>query len=142
MTEVIQCFFSPSRRVLIDTLRPDGTASLTGEDLQAVRLRYPDAVQMTVDEVCELKANDGVDEEVTPCTREEFTKAFEIFEPYRWRTDGDTESFMSPDHLNGLVTEIHVRLGADHYTFNDKCTLSHQQIVAKTRSSVQRLSKR
>lgn len=69
-------------------------------------------------------------------TQEQFWEALECMPPNDWHNLGNTESFMCCEHLCGRITAIYVRIGENHYSFNDLCTRTHKEIINKVKASV------
>lgn len=126
-----QCFVSLAKRVVIDFVREDGLTQIFGQTLEEVRQRYPDAQTMSADEAVEAIENSLIDADAVEITGEQFVKALEVLPPKRWRRHTDSESFMMMEHFYGSVTSVYARVGNQYYTFHDRCSLSHDDIVRK-----------
>lgn len=125
-----QCFVSLSKRVVIDVIRENGSTLINGNTLEEIRERYPDAQQMSLEEAKEaLESNLIGDPE--RISKEQFIEALEVLPPESWRNCGETESFKMSEYFYGNITSIYVRIGNEYFSFNDRGTLSHDDIIRK-----------
>lgn len=127
------CYVSVSRRTVIDFVRNDGRTRMGGHTLDEVRERYPDAALMMFADAKAAIENALIDREPTKLSAADFIEALEVLPPKTWLVRRDTESFKMREHLYGSVTRIYARLNNEYFTFNDRCTLTHDEIVAKCR---------
>jgi hypothetical protein len=134
----VQCFISMSKHCVIDTLKPDGRTVLCNESLDEVKLRHPDAQQMSLSAAVYELQSSLVDKDVTEITQEQFDEALGALPPNQWVRYSSAESFKSSEHLSGAITAIYVRLGSKFYTFNDYCHIKHEEIVTKVLDSIKR----
>lgn len=122
---------------VIDVIGADGHGVHGGQTVDEMRVRYPDIRVMGAD-AAELALEDlrvsSVARRVTP---EELNNAFGVVPPYGVAHSGDTFSFKQSEHIYGDVTAIYARIGADCFALNDRGTLSHDQIIAKVRKTIE-----
>lgn len=126
-----QCFVSLAKRVIIDYAGANGRTQIFGQTLEEVRDRYPDVQIMEANEAVNAIENDLIDAGATEITEQQFTDALEVLPPMKWKSDSDSESFMMAEFFYGSVTSIYARVGNRFYTFYDRCSLSHDDIVRK-----------
>lgn len=129
-----KCYFSPSRKVILDFCDENGKTLILKESLEQVRERAPDAIESTFDAAM-LAIEEGlIDPVPEKITQQDFKQAFNLM-PCRHVANATTETFMTTERLSGLVTRIYVRIGDAYFALHDRCTLSHDQIVAKIRAT-------
>lgn len=124
------CYYSPSKLTVIDLIMPNGLTQYAAETEEQIRLRYPDARRMTFDDAILSKENALIDAPME-ITEDQFIEALEVLPPNQWRTVGNEESFKMSEHLSGGITRIYARIGERFFSFNDRFTLPHKQIIAK-----------
>lgn len=126
-----QCFVSLTQRVIIDYVGQSGNSQIFGQTLEEVRERYPDAQIMEANEAVNAIENGLIDDEAKEITEQQFTDALEVLPPMKWKRYSDSESFMMAEFFYGSITSIYARVGNRFYTFQDRCSLSHDDIVRK-----------
>lgn len=126
-----QCVVSLANRTIIDYVRDNGLTQIFGKTLDQVREKYPDAQIMGADEAVRSIETSLIDTDATEITEEQFISALEALPPKRWQSYTDTESFLMSEYLYGYVTSVYARVGNRYYTFHDRCTLSHDDIIRK-----------
>lgn len=126
-----QCFVSLAQRVIIDYAGANGRTQIFGQTLEEVRERYPDVQVMEANDAVDAIEDGLIDDEVTEITEQQFIEALEAMPPMKWKRYSDAESFMMVERLYGSVTSIYVRVGDRYYTFHDRCSVSHDDIVRK-----------
>lgn len=126
-----QCFVSLAQRVIIDYAGANGRTQIFGQTLEEVRERYPDVQAMEANDAVDAIENGLIDAEATEITEQQFTDALEVLPPMKWKSYSDSESFMMAEFFYGSVTSIYARVGNRFYTFHDRCSLSHDDIVRK-----------
>lgn len=67
-------------------------------------------------------------------TRDRFMALLEVLPPLNWRQMMGAESFMLSEFKYGDITQIVVRIGKDYFTFHDRASLTHADIMAKVES--------
>lgn len=125
------CYVSLSKHVVIDFARADGRTQIFGQTLEETRQRYPDAQVMEFDKAVDAIESSMIDDHATEITEEQFFEALEALPPKRWQRFANSESFMMIEHFYGIVTSVYVRVDNRYYTFHDRCTLSHDDIIRK-----------
>lgn len=132
-----QVAFSLATGSVIDVIGADGRGEHSRKTLDDMRVRYPD-IQVTDAEGAERALEDSrvspVARRVTP---DELNSAFGMVPPYGVVHAGDTFSFKQGEHIYGDVTTIYARVGADCFALNDRGTVSHEQIIAKVRKTLE-----
>lgn len=128
--ETENCFVSPERGVIIDMIASDGLSWINSRSLDDFKAEYPDVQIMSTEDASNSFAESYVSA-ATEITEQEFQDALEVLPPSRWKNHGDTESFYSPEFIYSLVTTHYVRIQARYYTFQDRCSVSHEDAVRK-----------
>jgi len=77
-----------------------------------------------------------VDVVAKPISADAFFDAKCQMPPEDWKGADGTESFKCPEYYSGRVTSIYARIGEQHYTFRDRCELSHSEIISKVQASL------
>ena len=121
-------FHVPGQRSIIDSVRPDGRGLYSGETLEEIRKRYPDAVVaewQTVYRDIEESARSAPIE----ITEHRWMYALEVLPPCRWTQGNGCSSFHVSELVVGNIGNIYVRLGKRYFEFADRVTLTHDQRV-------------
>lgn len=117
------------RPSIIDALK-EGRGTYSGETLDEIRARYPDARLMDDDEYNRIHAAYWTSEPVE-ITEDEYVDALEALPPLQWRRGDYAETFKMSEFLSGSITGIYCRLGRRYFCFNADVKTPHDQIVAK-----------
>lgn len=125
-----ECFVSFDRKTVIDVIDGGGRGRFTGQSLDEIRARYPDALQMDIDKAADAIEQLYCSKHPTPITEHAFLAALEELPPVEWHTNANSESFKSPEALSGRVTSIYVRIGQQFYQFYERFGMKHRDIVA------------
>jgi hypothetical protein len=130
-----QCFTQRSTLSCIDVVVPGsepprGTCS--GETLEQVRIRYPEAQLDTLDEFVAFKEAE-LQTEPKEVTEDKFVEMLEVLYPNHWVRRSGSESFQMSEHLSGNITEIYCRVGTKYFAFSGRAGMKHDDIVAKCR---------
>ena len=104
------------------------------KSLVEMRMLHPNGLQMTVSEAA-ARIEQLAKTQVKAISEEAFRDALDMLPPEGWIRCGSTESFKCMERYSGLVTSIYARVGDQHFTFRDVCTLGHEMIVERVRSS-------
>jgi hypothetical protein len=107
--------------------------TFSGQTLDEISVRCHGAQLGELDEVIAQKEASLISQP-TSITEEDYWDALEQLPPNDWHTTGHYESFKMSEHLSGRITSIYCKTGDQYFTFNDVCTLSHQEIVTKINS--------
>lgn len=125
-------FFSASLPGIIDFVMENGRSHITGEDLAAIRSRYPDAEIIAFDEAVRQR-DDIFKEEPIRISKEKFIEMLEVLPPLHWRSSGNSESFKLSEFTCGSITAICCRIGDEYWQLKDHYSLSHEIIVDRCR---------
>lgn len=125
-----QCFYSAAERCVIDVLRPDGKTAIYGSTLEGARQKYPDVEVCSLDEAVEKIERAFISEPVE-IDEDAFRYALEVLPPVGWTNLGGSESFKMSERLSGAITGVYARIRDRYWTFNDRITIKHAEIVAK-----------
>lgn len=122
--------FTPAGNTFVDYMCDDGKSLYAGQSFDELKVEHPDLILVT--------AADGVQmiekSKITPvqsCTQEQFKIALEALPPLDWKRDQQGESFKMSEFHCYQITRIYVRIRDTFYTFMDRASLSHQDIVSK-----------
>ena len=122
---------------VIDVIGSNGYGVHGRQTVDELRVRYPD-IQVMDAEAAERALEDArVSVVVRRVTPEELNDAFGMVSPYGVARVGDTFSFKQSEHIYGDVTAIYARIGTDCFALNDRGTLTHDQIIAKVRKTIE-----
>jgi hypothetical protein len=107
----------------------------SGETLEQIRLRYPDA---TLGEWADVYAETEASCKTEPVEikEDEFLKALHVLPPVRWTQRIDSESFKISERLYGSITAIYARIGDRYYTFSDNIALPHVDVISRIKQSL------
>ncbi len=126
-----QCLYVPGKPGIIDVFNGEtGLGHYGGETLEQCRERYPGAQIGDFDTVIDEQEAYWI-REPREITAEQFLEMLNILPPVGWTHDGAVETFKMSERTSGIVTGIYCRIGDDHYTLQDRITLSHEQICDK-----------
>lgn len=125
-----RCVISPSALTVIDVLRDNGRTLINNETLDEVRLRYPDAQEMGLEDASRFLDDMAVSEPME-ITREAYIEALEVLPPEDWERGQASESFLMCEYYRGCVTTVCVRLGKRYFSYHDRASLNHAQRVEK-----------
>ena len=125
-------FYQPGKPGIIDlAIERAGvlTGGYSGETLDAMRLRYPDA------EVGELGPVSAASEEMFKCkpvgiTEARFVEMLEVLPPVGWVQRDGCESFKLSERTSGNITAIFARIGTQYFELQDSIFTKHEQIIA------------
>lgn len=113
---------------IIDFVVANGTSLYAGDDLAAMKDRYPDAEILTLNEAATRRDN-HFKQAPERITKEKFIEMLEILPPLHWRFSGNSESFKLSEFTCGSITSIYCRIGTDYWQLRDHYALSHEIIV-------------
>ncbi|MDF4211172.1 hypothetical protein P2W50_31460 [Pseudomonas protegens] len=118
--------------------RADGVvvSQLRGHTLAEVQAHSPGAEIITYREAVAL-IESGCKTEPRQINLEDFEYALNVLPPMRWVRGCEYESFMMSERTNGRVTGIYARAGTTFWKFEDVCTMSHTEIIAKVRKAAE-----
>lgn len=131
-------FYEPGQLWAIDfavQIETGFVSEMTGETLEQLRQRYPNAVLASTEE-WRVQAEASIITEPQITTRDRFIEMLEILPPDGWHRSEHEESFKMSERYSGRITHIFVRIGRTYYTFLDSCKLSHQEIVDKCKKFI------
>jgi hypothetical protein len=132
-------FYAPGERWVIDFAikRADGVTvtQIQGQTLEQVQARHPGAQLMSYQEA-EQQIEAGCKTAPRRIDREDFDYALNVLPPVRWDQNGKYETFLMSERTNGRVTGIYARVKDSYWKFEDVCTLSHVEIIAKVREAM------
>ncbi len=132
-------FYVPGTTTIIDNaIDRSGVlvGHYSGETLEKIRLRHPDAALGEWDDVyAEIEASCKT--EPIAISADEFLKALNVLPPVRWTQRSDSESFKILERLYGSITAIYARIEDRYYTFSDNIALPHDEVVSHIRQSLQ-----
>lgn len=130
-------YYSPSKVTTIDSLHWFTGLSMYSQNTpEMVKERYPDAILIHVSEAILIMEEANIDKVAKPISKEQFWDALECLPPQNWVRREFTESFKMCEYLTGQITSIYVRIGKEYFTFHDRASMTHDQIVAKTRAGM------
>lgn len=130
-------YYSPSRLTTIDTIHWfTGLTMYCQKTYATVVEEYSDAVLIHVDEAILIMEEANIDKVATSITKSQFWNALECLPPENWVCREYTESFKMCEYWSGQITSIYVRIGEEYFTFRDRASMTHDQIVAKTREGM------
>lgn len=123
------CYLSKEKQVVIDVV-VNGRSSINHQSLEEIRMRYPDAVEMSLDAATQWLENQSI---TAPSEIDEdgFLSMFEVLPPSGWTLKGNEESFKLCEHYRGRVTTVCVRIGGRYFSFLDIASLPHEKCVEK-----------
>jgi len=128
------CVFSPSQVRIIEIV-VDGRGRYGGETLADLRANgYSDAEEISIDEAVARVEAKWITEPVK-ITDGVFLEALSVLPPMDWVRMESEESFKMCEMLSGRITGIYCRLGDEYFVMNDRCTLSHQEIVERCKKA-------
>jgi hypothetical protein len=130
-------YYSPSRKTTIDCLHWfTGLTMYCQKNYDDVISDYSDAVLLNVDDAILEMENAYIDKVARKITKEQFWDALECLPPQNWVRRECTESFKMSEYLSGNITGIYVRIGEEYFTFHDRASMTHSQIVEKTQAGM------
>jgi hypothetical protein len=131
-------FFVPGSANVIDYAHqlPSGLwiSVHTAQTLEQLAAMYPGVIMASESEFCAQMEN-TLRTEPSHIDRQAFEFALHALPPQGWEQYKDAESFKFMEHYAGRVTTIYARLGRKFFRFNDVCTLTHAEIIAKVQNS-------
>lgn len=132
-------FYVPGQPWVIDFAvdRADGltVTQLQGHTLDQVLIRNPGAIITTyLEATAQIEA--GCKTEPRQIDVGDFDYGLNVLPPVQWVHRDDSESFKMSERTNGLVTAIYARVGNTYWKFEDICTMSHIEIIAKVRKAM------
>lgn len=125
-----ECFVSLSKRTVIDVIGEQGLGQFSKQNLDEVRARYPDAMQMGLAEAADAIEAMWCSDAPTEISTESFFAAMEELPPVEWINQGGTETFKSQEASSGQVTAIYARIGERCFSFLGRYGMSHNEIIA------------
>lgn len=128
-------FYSNAAHRTIDLVGADGKGLYGKETLDQVKIRYPDAEMISIDEAI-TRTDAAFRHPPTRVTRERYLQMLEVLPPVDWRGIGSTaESFKLSERTCGNITAIFCRIGESYWELQDDITLPHAEIVARVRAA-------
>ncbi|CAE6822771.1 hypothetical protein R70006_06284 [Paraburkholderia domus] len=134
-------FADLGNRSVIDVIRENGRGFYSGKNYEETLQQYPDALLLTLDQAYQHIENSLIDPVAKEIDRTDFVSGFEVLPPNRWHHGRETESFMSSEHYSGQITRVYARIEDKYYSFLDRCTLKHDEIIGKVKASIAELAK-
>lgn len=132
-------FFSPSLFIGWHAVRVSGKwrTRADGRTLDELRQTWPD---MVLGKLSEYQALSDA-RHYTPVKEideERFTGQLEVLPPEDWQSPGkgQGQSFKMSEYWSGNLTNIYAHVQGRFFEFRDRCTLSHQDIVARIQKEV------
>lgn len=134
MEKTRDAFYSVAQTVVDAIVKVDGIeiGMFTRKTEAQLRLEYQDLARGTWEEA-EAKVEEAYITQVEASTEAEFWSYLGAVPPLCRNVTGETESFKMSEMKFGCVTFIGVRIGERFFKFYDKKSLSHQQVIEKTR---------
>ena len=135
------------RAMVIDVLRVEDGKVLTAygrKTLDEAMRQHPGAEVMPIEAAHEACC-DQYRTDPAQCGAERFLEMLEVLPPLRWQRRGASESFMVGEMIYGDIAAIFVRLGREdgeptYWSFNDRVTLGHDEIVARATAAAAALA--
>ncbi|MEI2630579.1 hypothetical protein [Erwinia aphidicola] len=132
-------FYSPSLFIGWHAVRVSGKwrTRADGRTLGELRQTWPDMVLVKLSEYQALSAARHCTP-VKEIDEARFTDQLEVLPPEDWQYPGkgQGQSFKSSEYWSGDVTAIFAHVQGRFFEFRDRCTLSHQDIVARIQKEV------
>lgn len=132
-------FFSPTLFIGWQAERINGKwrTKSDGRTLHDLRSVWPDMQLVTLSEY-QVLSDARFCTSVKEIDEERFTDQLEVLPPEDWQYPGreQGQSFKSSEHYHGDVTNIFAHVQGRFFEFRDRCTLSHQDIVARIQKEV------
>lgn len=133
-TDTELCFFSPAKNTVIDVaIERDGAwvSAINGNSLAELGARYADpAIRlMPFDEAIAVQENSWKSQP-KEITEADWNYALNVLPPVGWVRDATGESFKMSERISGLMTSIYVRYQGRYYSFTDKITTQHADVIA------------
>jgi hypothetical protein len=126
--------YSVAEKTLVDALSFDGTTPLTGsKSLADLRSAYPDLAVGPIHEA-QRRIADTYIEAPKEIDRDEFVRALGCMPPVDWVQLPRESTFKLSELIYGDIARIYARLGKEYFALKDRCTLTHDQIIARIRT--------
>lgn len=130
------CYYSAENNTVIDIIEPEsGLTACNLESRDEVRRRFPDAIEISLDDAAELHQRPFI-EPVSEITAERFWYWLEVLFPEDWRNTADGESFKLCERTCGSITRICASLDGRYFTLSDKYTTPHKEIMRRVREYI------
>lgn len=127
------CYYSAAKNCVIDLVDPAaGVTFYTLENLEEVRQRYPDAIELTLDDAAERHERRFI-EPVQEITEADYWYWLEVLFPEDWRHDGGGESFKLAERTAGSITTICAKVDGRYFKLADSYTTPHAEILQRCR---------
>lgn len=125
------CFYTPGQPGIIDLVHPNtGKSVISGDTLEEIRERYPDAEIGDFDEI--VGQQDAYwRKPPTEITQERFIEMLEVLPPVGWEIGEDTEVFKLCERTSGTMTAIFCRLGDRYFELCDNINMPAGMVIAK-----------
>lgn len=129
------CIYNPIART-IHSLIHDGKEVWTQKPVAEYMADKPGAEVWTFDNAfAHMRA--GYLKPASVVTKERFWEMLEVLPPVDWKRSDTTESFKISERTIADLTSIFARIGDQYFELCDSCKLSHDQIIARCRASLQ-----
>lgn len=125
LSELKQAFAEPGASSIIDLVMPDGRGAYSHETLEGIRVRYPKAEVVDVDEHC-ARTTAGMVTEPEEIDEERWDYLLGVLPPQRWVRRGGAESFELMEHTYGNVTLCALKTAGKAYAWQGFAGMSHE----------------
>jgi len=139
LQETQLCIMSKNSCCVIDILLSDGKTMFERETPSQVQRRYRDAEVMKIDAAMAVIEELHIDKEPEEITEDSFMDAYEALPPLHSIYRGKNHTFMMSEFYSGNITSIYAMVGNRYFTFHDRSSLSHDEIIRKCRMHITNL---
>jgi hypothetical protein len=122
-------FYAPGRNSIIDLVLSNDEGAYSKKTIEQLRVEDADLVRMPKNEAYRLYA-EGFRKPATEITREMFYQQYEVMPPLNSRGGPGSHSFMLCELIAADIARIYCKIGERFFQLQDRCTLTHAQILA------------
>jgi hypothetical protein len=124
-------FYSPAQACVIDTAKGSPPrAHHSGQTLEEMRERYPDAQYIDIDQAADM-IDDAHRRPVSETTAEHFEEMLNVLPPRQWVRGNAAESFKISERTSGSITAIYARIGERYFEMQDNMSTPHDEIMRR-----------